>query len=358
MKKALIIISIIILLVVGALLGLKFLVFTKENTTKQYLQAYIDENYEEILTMNKLEESDFINTTTIAKNDDNPLVGIKSYEIIKYKKIDNSTYHVEVSIDYKQNYEYKKDIEYTEKDKQIVLKKSKSKQYLIFDNWYIKPKKTLTNIEFNLPKDTTLYLDGIKVDKQYITNNGYIDTYNIPKALNKKYEIKLELASGITQTINWKLTSINKYFITLDLDETSKTKILEASKNIVDNAHKSMQERKSLNDYIKTLNYGAYEETLISNILNTRIGSTYNTILEQQNANQNIITNPVMNNYEIEKAYINDQGMLQINLKYHFEHSYLHDPTFIVKLNPTIKIFFIYDEGQYKFENVTGLQFH
>ena len=358
MKKVIITLIVLLILIVGTVLGLKFLVFTKENTTKQYLEAYVNENYNEILSMNKLTESDFINATTLSKNDDNPLVGIESYKIINYKKVDNSTYNVEVSVEYKTKYDYKKDIEYSDKDQVIVLKKSKQNKYLIFDNWYVKTKSTLKDVQFNLPKDTTVYLDGIKVENKYIQNNDNIDTFSLPELLNKKYEIKLDLASGITQTIKWKPSSINKYYITLDLDETSKAKIIEASKLIIENAHKSMQERKSLTDFIKTLNYGSYEQTLIDNALNTQIGNTYDYILKQQTNGESIITNPITNNYEIEKAYINDEGMLQINFKYHFEHSYSENPSFIVKTNQKIKIYFIFDEGQYKFENITGFQFH
>ena len=358
MKKAIITLVIILLLLIGVVVALNFTIFTKEYKVTEYLNSYVDGDYEKIMEMLDLEESHFINAKVLSEEFANPYVGIKDYKIKKYKKIDENTYHVDVDVEYDEDYEDKTNVKYTAKEKRIVLKKAKSKKYLIFDKWYIKTRKTVKNIEFKLPKNTKTYLNDVLVTEEFITNKGNVDTYQIPELFDKTYEIKMEYEFGHTQSIYWNPKSLGNYNMTLNLED-KEYDIIKTSENIINSMVSNIKEEKTYEEFVNSLNYGEYATNLTDKAPgNFWLKGDYNETLEYYKQGYYNLKDLKMNNHRIYKVYITKGGRLQVNLVFDYENVYYYGTEkHVVQDKDQIKLYYVYDNGELKLQDIRNENF-
>ena len=360
MKKKIVIFVVIFVLGVSlSYLFCNYVIFTEDTCLKNYLKAYINQDFKSIQKLTNIKESEFVTAETYFNNDMDPLGGIKDYKITETKKIDNSTYHVIGNYEYKQNYAYKKDIKYSLEDKTIVIKKSKSKKYHLFNNWTIAKKANIQKLYVNVPEDTKIYLDNIEVSSKYIRDKDYLsyeDEYEMPELLNKKYEIKFVYPFGDTQIVNWKPTSLNEHYVTFELNDNLKTKLLDVSQQLVTKIYRSMNQLISYEEFVKSLNYNEFEKNLLNSGYQVGIKDTYEYFYNQQSRGENLIKKSDCSNFEINKVYMTPEGLIQVNLSYDLYNQYANGNEITSKNN--IKIMYAYDENNFKYMQILDLQFH
>ena len=358
MKKAVIALIVIAILVVSAIITLNYTVFTKENKVKEYLNAYVDRDYNKAFEMLGIEESHFINSKALSLDYSNGLVGIKDYEIKKIKKVDEYTYDVKVKIEYDKDYEEERNPKKEEVTEKFVLKKARTKKYLVFNNWYIQPPKTIDNIEFKLPRNTRLYFDGVEADKSFFSTNGNVDTIRIPELYDQTYKITMDYEFGHTQDIYWNPKSLSRYKMTLDLGTTVEAKIIKTSEELINKIFEGIKTGKSYEELVNSLNYGDHAKKLIDIGDSTFVKSNYEEGIELYKNKTLSLTDLKLSNFSIYKAYITKGGRLQINLVYDFERTYYFDnKPFVGKEEEQIKIYYVYEDGQFKMEEIRDENF-
>mgnify|MGYP003571397310 CR=1 FL=1 len=356
-KKIFIIIAILVCIIVFFYFFLSQFVFSKERCINRYLNAYIDENFNVVLKTTNIEKNQFITAAGYFDNDDDPYVGIKKFKVIDYIKLNNNSYLVKVDLEYDKMHSTKKDIKYNDKDLYITLKKKKF--LYLFDKWYVK-KSILKKVYFKVPKDTQVYFDNVKVSEKYIVSSLYEENvvgYKINNLLNKKYEIKIEYPFEYTQTIKRKPSSFLNYAVTIKPTDSLKKELLTSSQKIVDGLFQSMINRKTYDDFIKSLNYGEWEKYLLNhdNVSPLCIKKRYIDIYDYNKNVPNPIVESNTSNFEIEDIYLKPDGLIQVNLKftYYSKHKNGYDYTSTQR----IRIFYIFTDGEFKYQEIEKFNF-
>ncbi|MBS4937950.1 MAG: hypothetical protein KHZ61_08755 [Lachnospiraceae bacterium] len=141
------------------------------NITKEYFQSYAKKDVKNLYSMLNIQKSAWLKENSFAKS-------IESIEGIRYSKfsigdIQREKQRATVDI------VYQEDKDGTEKHFLVNLSKQKKKALSIFPVWKVEPDHfVVKDVEIVTPKDVTLYVDGIEVEKK-LESSALEDVYHI-----------------------------------------------------------------------------------------------------------------------------------------------------------------------------------
>ena len=254
-KKAKIIISIVVILSIGLITFFSICSnkFKASSIAEGYFVALKDKDAEALYKYLDVENNEFTSKKIFEKVYDG-----KKENIINYSVVDEAAsadgLNALVTINYTKKGSNKTSSE------TISLVKEKSKKYLFFNNWKISDESSMIveNNKFNVPKGSTLSLEGIKVDKKYLKNDrdSKYDTYVIPELFIGKYNVVITLKNGLKLEEKVKVSSVGTNNLTdLKLEDSVEKILKKELPSIIDNLYDAAIEDKEFNDIKKDYEY-------------------------------------------------------------------------------------------------------
>ena len=140
------------------------------NITKEYFQSYAKKDVKKLYLMLNIQKSAWLKENSLTKS-------IENIEDIRYSKfsigdIQREKQRATVDILYQED-------DGTEKHFLVNLSKQKKKALSIFPVWKVEPDRfVVKDVEIVTPKDVTLYVDGIEVEKK-LESSALEDVYRI-----------------------------------------------------------------------------------------------------------------------------------------------------------------------------------
>ena len=255
-KKISIIIGVIVVLILIILYIIGNILTDPKRIAKEYFEANINYDADQLYSYLDIEKSEFTTKAVFEKIISRQKEEEKEEpEITNYKVTDTSTSDSGLSMTVT--------ITYTEKGKtsdstaKILLTKDKKNKYFFFDNWKIANDTLETKEDFELTvlKDSTITLEGIKVDQKYIDqekSTSTMDVYVLPALFSMPYQMKIELPIGITLEdeldVNSYSNSETIHFDEDHLTEEEKTKLTDQAKKDLSTFYQGIIDQKSFAD--------------------------------------------------------------------------------------------------------------
>ena len=304
-----------------------------------YFLAYINDDTNKIYSFLDVPNSGLTSKQIFNKVFDNDDEDLISYEVVSVTEAkEASTAYVKI--------EYTLEDSRASKVANIKLTKDKNKKFLIFDNWKIDTNSYLKeNYEIKVPKDATLMLEGIKIDKEYKKSSDNYDTYIIPQMFQGEYEAIITLKDGLKlkQEINTNSYRTGKIKL-LDNDEKElEKKILET----INNLYKNAIEGKNFNDIKSEFEYKNSDLSDLENNYSSLANSVkYNELKEF-----------TIEEVDIEDISVDGSGKLKVTVDLDYNYTvkkYLSDETVSKDADDTAYLTFDYIDG-FKLVNMTSL---
>lgn len=253
-------------------------------------------------------------------------------------------------------------IEYTLKDNpslnniEINLIKDKNNKLLIFDNWKVSdiPVKTLTNYQITSLKGSTLTLDGIVLDDNYLDAEQSLvsDTYVIPELFAGTYDAKLVLDSGLIFKGKVSLNSIKYEQIIFDLSITNEEKeqLTTELKSTIEQLYLAIIKNKSFSDIKDNFYFTSDEEV-------NKMEEDYNSFASRVSSG---LTELTVDDITILSTKLNYSGTFSVmaEVDYSYCLSYAENGEEKTKngtTSSTLNLFVYYSNGQYKIESVPSM---
>lgn len=356
-KKKTIIIAVV---AVVAILGVSYKVlsdkFSPKNVAKDYINAIVKcdgkKMYSYLDTSGNnefLDKSAFLDYVKEECEND-----VTNFKITKVEYSDSK-----LSATVTFSYTSKSDGEDTSK---IVLTKSDKKKLLIFDKWIVGDEFASSikeNYAIKVNKGSKITFGDKAVGEKYLDSkksNENIDCYVLPKVLAIKTNVKVTLANGFTYESKVVPSSYDKD-LTLDedvIDTDTKTKVYDASKDIITKLYTAIIEGKSGEDVKTMFNHKADLTNLVNN---------YNKTVEAIPRSYSI----KLTKFEVTSGSLYDLGVtkdgnfeVEVKLYYNYDLNYT-DYSGSPKTNSDsdysyITITLDYDNGEFYLVDATDLE--
>ena len=139
----------------------------------------------------------------------------------------------------------------------ITLTKEKGNKFLFFDNWKIADNtlETVDDFELSVLKDSTVTLEGVKVDKKYIDkeeSTSSMDVYKLPALFSLPYQMKIELPFGFSLedelNVNTYSHSQTIHFNEDNIPTKEKNKMIEQAKKDLGTIYQGIIDNKNFDD--------------------------------------------------------------------------------------------------------------
>lgn len=255
-KKAKLVISISVILcvLIIAFFGICSAKFTPSKIAEGYFVALKDKNVDELYKYLDVKNSGFTNKKLFEKVYDGKKENIINYSVVDEVESADGL-NALVTINYTKKGSNKVSSE------TISLIKEKSKKYFFFNDWKISNESSMIieNNKFNVPKDSVLSLEGIKVDKKYLKNekDAEYDTYVIPELFAGKYNVTINLKNKLKLEEDVKVSSVGANNLTnLKLEGSIENKLEKDFPNIIEKLYEDAIKDKTFDDVKKDYNYG------------------------------------------------------------------------------------------------------
>lgn len=239
------------IVLIGNHLYMNFL--SEESVIKKYIKSYVNGDYETVIKLSGIEGNSFINTRNIKEKYNNK----NSKKVIIKNITDNSN----------KSGEFNRTVTYLvngSKNSSTLTLKKVGKRYLFFNNYIITSNDFIAkDVLFMVPKDVSLTIDNVLLDKKYIKEEKENTTiYKIDRLLRKNVKIAIRLKNNITlydvrstftnEEVDYKELNYN----VLENDEnTLNEKMTTAFTTIVENAvqNKDFDEFKNIKIFTNTI---------------------------------------------------------------------------------------------------------
>ena len=246
-------IIVVILLVIGFIVG-KNLTDPKK-IASDYFEAVMNYDADKLYSYLDVKNSEFT-TKKVFKSivdrikKDSDEEKLTNYKVTKTEK-SNSGLSMEVTIN------YTLEGETDDQTARITLTKEKGNKFLFFDNWKIADNtlNTVEDFELSVLKDSTVTLEGIKVDKKYIDTDestSSMDVYKLPALFALTYQLKVDVPFGFSleDELNVSTYSNSK---TINFDEeniptSEKNKMIEQAEKDLGILYNGIIENKNFDD--------------------------------------------------------------------------------------------------------------
>ena len=312
-KHWLVYLIIALLVMISGVLYSYFNYLTKiETVAKQYFEAVI--NHDSDSLYHYVDSTPFTSKEIFEKF----LSNENKHKIINYKVTDILIDNMKGRV----NINYLLDGETSDYDVSIYLVKNKNKKYWFFDNWTVVSDifEIVKNYEIKVPKDATLELENIVVDRSYINkykSNEYIDTYVIPEMFNYKYHATIRLANGFIIEDDIFAQPLASYLLDdISLTDTMNEKLKSTIKNDLKTVYNSVMNNESSDvfiDHFKT------DDNLSS------LQKSYDDLYKYIANLGNTLTSIDFTNINLKSVTVQKQGYLKVEvyIKYNYSIKYM-----------------------------------
>lgn len=240
----------------------------------------------------------------------------------------------------------------------VKLVKEKTKKWLFFDNWKVSTDGTTTisNYEFELPKDSKLEIEGIKVDKKYVSDStDTLDTYIIPTMFASDYNIKVTLPMGLELEEKVNVNDYYDYSVELteeNISDELKESLQEASKTSLENLYNNAKDKKAWSEVKSLFEYKGVDVT--------NIKTSYEELVSEFSNIDSTITNITFKEISLDDVSIDDDGYLYLEIEATYDYSLTYLSGEETKTNSSsdydyVYLNFDYKDGEFKLVNATSL---
>ena len=196
----------------------------------------------------------------------------------------------------------------------INLVRDKKNKFLIFENWKISDKfmETVNDFELTVPKDSSVVIEDVKLDKKYKTDGSKdADVYKIPEMFKGKYDVKVTLKNGLTleddvNITGYKSASINN----LKVSSSDQKKLEKKLPEIIEKLYQDAIEKKNFEDVKKDYEYDGSDLS--------KLESSYNSFMK-------IISSGGLKKFNVKKVKINstrfDDGIIRVTADVDFDYT-------------------------------------
>ena len=246
-------IIVVILLIIGFVIG-KNLTDPKK-IASDYFEAAMNYDADKLYSYLDVKKSEFTDkkvfTSIINRmKKDNKEEKITNYKVTKAEK-SSSGLSMYITITYTEEGKT------TDQTEHITLTKEKENKFLFFDNWKIADNtlEIVDDFELSVLKDSTVTLEGVKVDKKYIDkeeSTSSMDVYKLPALFSLSYQMKIELPFGFSLedelNVNTYSHSQTIHFDEDNIPAKEKTKMINQAKKDLKTIYQGVIDNKNFDD--------------------------------------------------------------------------------------------------------------
>ncbi len=357
-----IIIGVIVAVIVVAFIVIGNMLTDPKKIATEYFEAITSYDADKMYAYLDVKESDFANKKIFKKIVDRQLKETKNVpKVTNYKVTSTEKSSSGLVMYVKINYTMEGSTE--DKTQTIELTKDKNKKFLFFDNWKIAMTdvETVEDFELSVMKDSTVTLEGVKVDKKYIDkeeSDDSIDVYKLPSLFPLEYEMQVALPLGFTLEDELDAGRYSKsQTVNLDeenIPEAEQKKIADKAKQDLLTLYNSAITNKSW-DEIKS--GFEYKDADLDDLK-----EAYEDLKEDLNSSSSTkLTQIEYKDLELRSVDINDDGFLSMYVyaKYNYTVSYEEDGQTKTKSKSTTDGMYLtydYKENAYRLVDASSLQ--
>ena len=260
-KKLMILICVLVVAIFGIY---KFLIgkYGPEAIAKDYFVAVMNADADTIYDYLDIKEGKFTSKKIFKKVFNVQKEDLVNYSVSSFEKSSDgltATAHINYTLRGKSSSE----------TADINLIRDKKNKFLIFENWKISDKfmETINDFEITVPKDSTVIVEGVKLDKKYkseeVKGN---DLYKLPEMFKGKYDVRVTLKSGLTLEDDVNVNGYkNASLSNLKMSSSDQKKLEKKLPEIIEKLYKNAIEEKSFEDIKKDYEYDGCDLSKLEN---------------------------------------------------------------------------------------------
>ncbi|MBR3229584.1 MAG: zinc-ribbon domain-containing protein [Bacilli bacterium] len=305
-KKLIILICALVVSIFGIY---KFLIgkYGPEAIAKDYFLAVMNADADSIYDYLDIKEGEFTSKKIFKKVFNVQKEDLVNYSVSSFEKASDgltATVHISYTLKGKSSSD----------SANINLVRDKKNKFLIFENWKISDKfmETVNDFELTVPKDSTVVIEDVKLDKKYKTDGSKdADVYKIPEMFKGKYDVKVTLKNGLTleddvNVTGYKSASINN----LKVSSSDQKKLEKKLPEIIEKLYQDAIQEKSFEDVKKDYEYDGSDLS--------KLESSYNSFMK-------IISAGGLKKFNVKKVKINsirfDDGIIRVTADVDFDYT-------------------------------------
>jgi len=236
----------------------------------------------------------------------------------------------------------------------IYLVKDKHNKFLIFDNWKISGGSSIVNqdYEIKVPKGSVVKIEGIKVNKKWLSKNkdSEKDTYVIPKIFKGEYDAVVTLKNGLSLKGEFDVGDSKSSDLTdLEISDKMKKELEKVLPQKIQTLYQAAIDKKSFNDIKSNYNYKGADLKEIEKAYN-KFKDNVSSSLKKMNITA----------IEIEESKVNNNGdlELEVDIEYEYTKEYaFFSGTDTGRDERTITVVLDYVDNDYKVINISSSYF-
>ena len=305
-KKLMILICVLVVAIFGIY---KFLIgkYGPEAIAKDYFVAVMNADADTIYDYLDIKEGKFTSKKIFKKVFNVQKEDLVNYSVSSFEKSSDgltATAHINYTLRGKSSSE----------TADINLIRDKKNKFLIFENWKISDKfmETINDFEITVPKDSTVIVEGVKLDKKYkseeVKGN---DLYKLPEMFKGKYDVRVTLKSGLTLEDDVNVNGYkNASLSNLKMSSSDQKKLEKKLPEIIEKLYKNAIEEKSFEDIKKDYEYDGCDLS--------KLESSYNSFMK-------IISAGGLKKFKVKKVKINsakfDDDIIKVTADVDFDYT-------------------------------------
>ena len=260
-KKLIILICALVVAIFGIY---KFLIgkYGPEAIAKDYFLAVMNADADSIYDYLDIKEGEFTSKKIFKKVFNVQKEELVNYSVSSFEKSSDgltATTHINYTLKGKSS-----------SDTAVVnLVHDKKNKFLIFENWKISDKfmETVNDFEITVPKDSTVNVEGVKLDKKYKTKSSKNnDSYKIPEMFKGKYNVIVTLKNGLTLEDDVNVTGYRSANLNnLKLSSVDEKKLEKKLPEIIEKLYQDAIDKKSFEDIKKDYEYDGSDLSKLEN---------------------------------------------------------------------------------------------
>lgn len=347
MKKSTKIIIIVVTLLVVVLGGGGIILsnnFKPSKIATEYFEALMNNDTDKIYDYIDIPDSEFTTKEIFKKVVETEDTDVVNYQVVSEEKSSDG-------LSAQVTFSYTVEGRQTPLTETIYLVKDKKNKFLIFDNWKISDGSSLVETDYQITvfKDSTLKLEGIKVDEKYKddSESSRYDTYVIPALFKGDYDAQITLKNGLTMESKIDVSGYSSTINTFELSDKNEKSLEEAITDNINKIYKSAIDKKAFNDIKNDFNY---KDADLSDL-----EDAYNSL--SKSVTNNELMSYELTDVEIERLSINDDGNLYVTASLEYKYSvkeYFSEDVVSNSDDDTAYLTFDYNDG-FKLVDFTSL---
>lgn len=196
----------------------------------------------------------------------------------------------------------------------INLVHDKKNKFLIFENWKISDRfmETVNDFEITVPKDSTVIIEGVKLNKKYKTDSTKSnDLYKIPEMFKGKYDVIVTLKNGLTLEDDVNVTGYGSASLNnLKLSSSDEKKLEKKLPDVIEKLYQDAIDKKSFEDVKKDYEYDGSDLS--------KLESSYSYFMKAISAGG-------LKTFKVKKVKINnvkyDDGIIKVTADVDFDYT-------------------------------------